>query len=56
MKIEDAYEKLSESELLFKNSKYAGALLSMQQCLELSIKALLDKLKINYRQADPLDN
>jgi hypothetical protein len=48
MKIEDAEAKLSESEILLEKKHYPGALLSLQQCLELSIKALLDTLDISY--------
>jgi HEPN domain-containing protein len=50
MKIEDAEAKLSESEILLEKGHYPGALLSLQQCLELSSKALLDKLEISYIQ------
>lgn len=48
MKIKDAEEKLSECKILLKESKYAGALLALQQCLELSVKALLDEVGISY--------
>jgi len=50
MKIKDAATKLEEGEILLDKGHYPGALLSLQQCLELSAKALLDELNISYIQ------
>jgi len=47
-KIEDARERLNAAESRLKEFDYAGAMFETQRCIELSVKALLDKLNINY--------
>jgi len=48
-RIEDARERLNAAESRLKEFDYAGAIDEAQRCIELSVKAILDKLNINYR-------
>lgn len=48
-RIEDARERLDAEESRLKESDCAGAMYEAQRCIELSVKALLDKLNINYK-------
>ena len=49
-RIEDAKGRLEAAEKLLKEFDYAGAMFEAQRCIELSVKAFLDKLDINYRK------
>jgi len=46
--IEDARSRMNASEELFKKMDYAGAIREAGACIELSVKALLDTLGIEY--------
>jgi len=48
-KLEDAYKRLAAAEDRLKHLDYAGTLREAQACIELSVKALLDELGIDYR-------
>jgi hypothetical protein len=48
-RIEDARARLYAAESHLKESDYPGAMLEAQMCMELSIKALLDKLGVSYK-------
>jgi HEPN domain-containing protein len=43
-RIDDAMERLYAAESRLKQHDYAGAMYEAQRCIELSVKALLDKL------------
>ena len=47
-RIEDARDRLKAAGKLLDEADYAGAMSEAQRCIELSVKALLDKLNINY--------
>jgi len=47
-RIEDSRSRINASEERFKNSDYVGAIREAGACIELSVKALLDMLQINY--------
>ena len=46
--IEDAYSRYQIAKDLLDNGEYAGAIREAQQCVELSVKALLGALNIDY--------
>lgn len=50
-RIEDARERLNAAESRLKEYDYAGGInmYEAQRCIELSVKALPDKLKISYK-------
>jgi len=47
-RIEDAYSRYEIARSLLDKEDYAGAIREAQQCVELSVKALLDTLNIDY--------
>jgi hypothetical protein len=51
-KIEDARASLSAAEIHLKEHNYARAMYEAQRCIELSVKALLDKLRIEYKMKE----
>ena len=53
-RIEDAYSRCEIAKDLLDKEDYAGAIREAQQCVELSVKALLNILNIDYtiRQKD----
>jgi len=53
-RIEDAYSRYEIAKDLLDKGDYAGAIREAQQCVELSVKALLNILNIDYtiRQKD----
>jgi HEPN domain-containing protein len=48
-KIEDVRASLSVAEIHLKEHNYARAMYEAQRCIELSVKALLDKLDVEYK-------
>ena len=55
-RIEDARERLNAAESRLKEFDYAGAMYEAERCIELTVKALLDKLNINYKTGMCLAN
>lgn len=51
-KIDDAYDRLSSAQKLMESGDYAGAITEAQMCMELSLKAFLDALEVDYTRDD----
>jgi len=47
-RIQDAYSRYEIAKSLLDREEYAGAIREAQQCVELSVKAFLDALNIDY--------
>lgn len=48
-RIDDARERLNTAKKRLEDGNYSGAMYDSQRCIELSVKALLDKLNIDYK-------
>ena len=51
-KIDDAYDRLSSAQKLVESGDYAGAITEAQMCIELSLKASLNALGVDYTTDD----